>query len=234
MAIKKIPCGGFYVYDSAVQNVDGKPVLNTIDVPLENAKATGGIGWTDEDYTIHKIDEKYLPEAGGGWPADLPKPSIGGYGYTDTEYAPPVFNEDVATTKQNPDDAYAKATVVLGTAFTVDDIYRVAFDGFGFHPVCRSYGPRAIGIGNRHIIATNNPDTGEPFYIEQDRDGNQTLYTASAGEFNVVVNESTKVVHKIDEKYLPSIPAAPSDDGTYTLTCIVTDGEPAYSWESAT
>lgn len=29
------------------------------------------------------------------------------------------------------------------------------------------------------------------------------------------------------------IPAAPSDDGTYTLTCTVTDGESVYSWESS-
>lgn len=30
------------------------------------------------------------------------------------------------------------------------------------------------------------------------------------------------------------IPPAPSSDGTYVLTCTVTDGTPAYSWESAT
>ena len=29
-----------------------------------------------------------------------------------------------------------------------------------------------------------------------------------------------------------SIPAAPTTDGTYTLTCVVSEGEPAYSWET--
>ena len=29
-----------------------------------------------------------------------------------------------------------------------------------------------------------------------------------------------------------SIPAAPTTDGTYTLTCVVADGEPTYSWET--
>lgn len=63
MSIKKIPCGGFYVNDYAVEMIDGKPVLKTsgnVEV-LDNAKATGGIGWTDEDNTVHKIDKKYLP-----------------------------------------------------------------------------------------------------------------------------------------------------------------------------
>ena len=29
-----------------------------------------------------------------------------------------------------------------------------------------------------------------------------------------------------------SIPAAPTTDGTYTLTCTVSEGEPTYSWET--
>lgn len=60
MAIKKIPCGGFYVDDVAVQNVDGKPVLSVWNADLPKPSA-GGYGYTDEDNTIHKIDEKYLP-----------------------------------------------------------------------------------------------------------------------------------------------------------------------------
>lgn len=37
------------------------------------------------------------------------------------------------------------------------------------------------------------------------------------------------------ENYVDAkIPPAPSSDGTYVLTCTVTDGTPAYSWESAT
>lgn len=50
MAIKKIPCGGFYVDDNAIETRDGKPYLKTggSDPVLANAKATGGIGWTEE------------------------------------------------------------------------------------------------------------------------------------------------------------------------------------------
>lgn len=49
MSIKKIPCGGFYVNDDAVEMIDGKPVLKTSgsDEVLDNAKETGGIGWTE-------------------------------------------------------------------------------------------------------------------------------------------------------------------------------------------
>ena len=42
------------------QPVDGA------DPVIDNAKETGGVGWTDEDEIIHKIDEKYLPASGGG------------------------------------------------------------------------------------------------------------------------------------------------------------------------
>lgn len=168
------------------------------DLPLPTS---GGYGYT-EDETVHKIDKKYLPED-CRWPSDLPLPTAGGYGYTDTEYGSPVFNEDVTTTKQNPDDAYAKATVVLDTVFMGGDTYKVVFDGFNYYPVCRVYGPNR-GIGNRSISTTNVPDTGEPFYIERDRNGRQTLYTKTAGTFNVTVYEPTKVDHKIDEKYLPA------------------------------
>lgn len=70
--MKKIQCGGFYVDDEAIETREGKPFLKTggsdpiVDPIVDNAKETGGIGWTDEDETVHKIDEKYLPEAGGG------------------------------------------------------------------------------------------------------------------------------------------------------------------------
>ena len=41
-------------------------------------------------------------------------------------------------------------------------------------------------------------------------------------------------VQTIDPKFIHSdIPPAPSDDGTYVLTCTVVDGEPTYTWESA-
>lgn len=39
-------------------------------------------------------------------------------------------------------------------------------------------------------------------------------------------------VYKLSEG--AKIPPAPSSDGTYVLTCTVTAGTPAYTWESAT
>ena len=44
--------------------VDADPIL-------ENAKSTGGIGYTDEDEIVHKIDEKYLPSGGGAMVVDF-------------------------------------------------------------------------------------------------------------------------------------------------------------------
>lgn len=40
--------------------LDEPYTVASTDKELENAKATGGIGW--EDTEVHKIDEKYLPE----------------------------------------------------------------------------------------------------------------------------------------------------------------------------
>lgn len=59
MAIKKIPCGGFYVNDDAVEMIDGKPVLQTgdSDPAIKNAKETGGFGWTESGGNIEIIGE---------------------------------------------------------------------------------------------------------------------------------------------------------------------------------
>lgn len=40
-------------------------------------------------------------------------------------------------------------------------------------------------------------------------------------------------VHQFDSALIPGvIPADPSEDGTYVLTCTITDGEAVYSWET--
>lgn len=43
-----------------------KEYVDSKHVELDNAIETNGMGWTDEDETVHKIDEKYLPIYDGG------------------------------------------------------------------------------------------------------------------------------------------------------------------------
>lgn len=90
--------------------------------PAELPKpSVGGYGYTDEDNTVHKINEKYLPESGGGAEQFLVK--ISGYGnalttnHTSAEIAT-AFNNGkyiVATWNEN---------IILQLAWVHSDICR--------------------------------------------------------------------------------------------------------------
>lgn len=66
-----------------------------------------------------------------------------------------------------------------------------------------------------------------------------SLETINASEVNS--QDGLYLAHKVNDTYEDKrlnieeltkiiIPAAPTTDGTYTLTCIVTNGVPTYSW----
>lgn len=60
MAIKKIPCGGFYVDNDAIETREGKPFLKTggFDPIVENAKETGGFGYTESGVETILVDNE--------------------------------------------------------------------------------------------------------------------------------------------------------------------------------
>lgn len=60
--MKKIQCGGFYVDDGAIETREGKPFLKTggTDPIVENAKQTGGFGWTESGGTETIVDNESI------------------------------------------------------------------------------------------------------------------------------------------------------------------------------
>ena len=177
-------------------------------------------------------DNHELPTGGGGgWPADLPKPSVGGYGYT--EQGEQVLFDGIAELEETDFDYYVGVLEMDGT-LTVGSVCYVDFGGEEYqltvHEVS-ARGTTANAIGNDVFIG--GEDNGVPFLIVGS-DTMGVMTSSVGGSKSLKVAQAAAVIHKINEKYLPVIPAAPSDDGTYTLTCTVTDGDPVYSWESAT
>ena len=50
---------------------------------------------------------------------------------------------------------------------------------------------------------------------------------AGSGEYSLT---APSTVHQFDPGLIPIIPAAPTEDGTYTMKCTVTDGVAEYAW----
>ena len=190
--MKKIQCGGFYVDDGAIETREGKPFLKTggTDPIVENAKQTGGIGWTESGEQTVIVD-----------------------------------NESVTTVD---DDGYIYGQ--FATPFDiVEGAYTVIFNGTEYN-LNSTFDEKLKDYYLGGEFTRTGPDFSRyPFNIANER-GNTYLYTESAGDYEITVKTITDTVHKIDEKYLPVIPVAPSDDGAYALACTVTDGVPVYSW----
>lgn len=79
-------------------------------------------------------------------------------------------------------------------------------------------GAFGIAFQQEELPTENNPEPAEPILGELNMDNNGDLcWNGNALAFAANV---------------PEIPSAPVVDGTYMLICEVTNGEPAYSWES--
>lgn len=174
--MKKIQCGGFYVDDGAIETREGKPFLKTggSDPIVENAKATGGFGYTEQgEQTVITWDG----DTGGrdtisisvrGMTINYCKVAEKGTGYTDTaKYTEP--EGDHVANLLNGDGAISYVTdfpVVI-----IADGGEFNFDG---------------------LFGGTAPSSGVYFvYL----DGNDTASSLTYG--------TPDTVHKIDEKYLP-------------------------------
>lgn len=169
---------------------------------------------------------------GGGWPSDLPKPSVGGYGYTEQGEQTVITWDGDTEGREAVVGVYYK---VSNSAPTID----VALTSFNFAgteiPISKDYiteiNEHAIFVGDGdsdYIIIADSDTSFEDIEINK----GVYFYNTPNGYVSSLTYGTPDTVHKIDEKYLPSIPAAPSDDGTYNLTCTVSDGVASYSWES--
>lgn len=176
MAIKKIPCGGFYVDDGAVQNVDGKPVLSA-------------------------------------WNADLPKPSVGGYGYTEqgeqtvitwdgntSGKVVVVVDEDTQLVKIADVPAIFDPNSVISISDTTGE------QAFEVYDVTDEYGTISYRAASNAALSVvvdfvKASQTGVAFtengiYVQKGGDLGSEYITS-------LTYSTPDTIHKIDEKYLP-------------------------------
>lgn len=94
---------------------------------------------------------------------------------------------------------------------TGGETYKVYWDGTAYECVCENFNNRIPIIGNKSIIGFGS-DTGEPFIIFNESGQNETGWASmtkdASGSHTISISGfSAPEVVKIDEKYLPTIPA---------------------------
>lgn len=143
---------------------------------------------------------------GGGWPADLPKPSVGGYGYTeqgnqtvitwdgDTEGRDSITDALFKVSDEVPNDAEISSGVI---AFN-DGESGIVGSGFQFGDTAMAYvdGSLVIASAPGQIVT-------EDFTIDIPSAG--VYFLKTPGGFIASLTYGTPdTIHKIDEKYLPA------------------------------
>lgn len=152
-----------------------------------------------------KIDPEYAMAAlvkkvsGAGWPADLPKPSEGGYGWTEEIEGPITIIDGTFyyADSSDPVELTNEYSLVEGLS------YDVTFNGTEYNNL--------IAFDDHGYISIGAP-FGEyddyPFHIENFEDSSDrqiVFYAEMPGDYSLVVTVANgEVVHKIDKKYLGS------------------------------
>lgn len=151
-----------------------------------------------------KIDPEYAMAAlvkkisGGGWPSDLPKPSEGGFGWTEEieEITTIIDGTFYYADSSDPVELTNEYSLVEGRS------YNVTFNGTEYNNL--------IAFDDHGYISIGAP-FGEyddyPFHIENFEDSSDrsiVFYAEMPGDYSLVVTAANgEVIHKIDKKYLP-------------------------------
>ena len=188
--------------------IGGKlPTGGGSDPIVENAKQTGGFGYTEQgNQTVITWDGNTEGRV-----------SIEGT-YKVSELTPTIeeVTGGVVYTKAGDNGTFSVEITADKITTSSEHLYFV-----------QCYGQSSI------IVVLKDSEMGgnaveHGVYYSKRGSGTSSVYITS------LTYGTPDTVHKIDEKYLPVIPAAPSDDGTYTLTCNVTNGVRAFNWKLAT
>lgn len=162
-----------------------------------------------------------LNASGGGWPADLPKPSVGGYGYTEQDEQvlydgnllinDPVYGSDAVSCRIDIDP------------LEVGETYKVIWNSDEYVCNCLLIEDAIPYIGNASILGLPIV-TDYPFLVVVE-EGEVIVATMSAGTYSIKLSKNGDTIHKIDEKYLPSggLPAVTAADNGKLLG--VVEGE---------
>lgn len=142
---------------------------------------------------------------GGGWPADLPKPSVGGYGYTEQGEQTVITWDGDTEGRDVFDNAYYKIT---------DDAPQIStnFKKFIFNGVEHEITEENIEAGADHLIFIIVNDIIYVVIADEDVDlggvsvtkGVYFVKAPVGGYVSSLTYGTPDTVHKIDERYLPS------------------------------
>ena len=182
------------------------------DPIIDNAKTTGGIGWTERgtETTITwdgNTEGKYMVNLGAEFKL-----------YNIAELTPTTDEVigGVIYTKSGEDGTFE-------TKITADSIVKMSEHSY----MIKGFGQDKVIVALEYS-EINGVTFEHGVYFSKSGSGTLSKYIKS------ITYGTPDTVHKIDEKYVPVISDTPSNDGIYTLTCTVTNGEPAYSWKAAT
>lgn len=152
---------------------------------------------------------------GGGWPADLPKPSVGGYGYTeqgeqtvitwdgDTEGRESVLNAYFKVSDETP----SESAISNGEIVFVNGVSGTVGDGAEVSDIAIMFADGNILLASSsgqvvtEDITFDIPSAGIYFMKEPSVDNYITSLTYGTPD----------TIHKIDEKYLPEAGGGSND-----------------------
>lgn len=135
-----------------------------------------------------------------------------------------IISATISTTFTFPANSYllkTDATPSSGTGYS--DLNGAELVANGYNSFALGGGVVALGSCQTVIGSLNNPDITKAFII-----GNGTIDFSSTTPTYTRSNAMT--VDWDGNIIANNIPAPPTTDGTYTLTCTVTNGIPTYSW----
>lgn len=136
---------------------------------------------------------------GGGWPSDLPKPSVGGYGYTEQGEQTVIVDNESVTTVAAGGMNYGR----FATPFDiVDGAYTVIFNGTEYN--LNSTFIEETGV----YLIGETTETGYDFsdypFIIANMNGMTILLTESVGDYEITVKTESETIHKINDKFYES------------------------------
>ena len=156
--------------------------------------------------TVHKIDEKYLPDGVGGG-GSVPKPLTydympEGYPKKSVQTATLMEEQQVAFTLDNP--TYY-ATLTNPFEISEGQTYTVNWDGAEYECVCFALTDIVYRFGNMSILGEGG-DTGEPFlYTYKIRKQEGTFVTLDTSASHTIgVKTTGEIVTPMAEEFLPA------------------------------
>ena len=158
-----------------------------------------------------KIDPEYamatlVKKISGGWPADLPVPSAGGYGYTEPEKNVTESEHTFTNIKANKSHVIPTANAFL---LEEDQLYDITINGvtYGRCPVHTGPNVNALYCGD---LSENMPFEILTGLLPSSKIFGKVTFTTDGDKNFKVEKILGQEIHKINEKYLPEI--SPTDE----------------------